>query len=88
MQLQKIEWSSDNYNKETPAFIKIIYRALGALTALWIMAIEPRVHFSIEIKYAITSTAAIGSYAIYYFCQYFGFKEPEGPSSANELSKN
>lgn len=76
----KITFNSENWNKETPKFIKTIYRALGALTAFWLMAIEPRMPgLSLSVKYAVLTYSVGGNYAIYYFCQYFGYQQPEAP---------
>lgn len=85
--MEKINWDVDNYNKETPRFIKYIYRILGFLTAMWVLAIEPRCPgISIAVKHAILTISVVGTYGIYYFCQYFGFKQPDKVEGAPEIN--
>jgi hypothetical protein len=80
--MKEVSFGSDNLNKETPKFIKSLYRGLAASAALWMLAIEPRVIMPLAVAHNIDVWLSISSFAIYTFCQYFGYKCPDLPQGA------
>jgi len=85
---QNISFTSDNFNQQTPGFIKVIYRSLMFVTLMWAMAIEPRMTIPVNIAHDIDAWAIIANFGIYYFCQCFGFKQPEDPTKQTADPKN
>ena len=89
--MKQVTFTSENFNKETPKIIKNAYRALMFLTALWILAIEPRVNIPLMVAHNIDVWSSISTYAVYLFCQYFGYKCPDlppGAPGADKLTEN
>lgn len=75
--MKSIGLSSDNYNKPTPNGVKLIYRTLGFLSIMWIGTIEPRVNIPLQLAHNIDISLIMGLAAIYQFCRYFGYAQPQ-----------
>lgn len=76
--MKTIQFGTDQVGVETPPQIKLIYRWLMFISAIWFMAIDPRLpDLSEHIKYVIASWIGGGNIAIYAFCNCFGYKCPD-----------
>jgi len=78
METTNLKFGTDQFGKETPPQIKLIYRLLMFASFMWAMALEPRFPgLSEHVKYSVDSWLLIGNYGIYYFCNCFGIKPPD-----------
>jgi hypothetical protein len=84
--MKQVRFGIDQFNKETPAMAKRIYRAMLTFTAFWGLAVEPRLVtvLSEHTRYIIDSGLSISAAGLYYLLNFFGVTDIPKPSDIHE----
>lgn len=74
----ELKFGNAGLKGETPKTVKTIYRAVMLLSTLWVMTIQPQIHFSEHTQALINQWIVVGNGAFYTVCQFFGWAKTEG----------
>ena len=73
--MKQITFGLPQLKTEVPAIIKLVYRSLGFASAMAAF-IFTQVQISASLQAHILTALVIGNYALYSFCQFFGYAPP------------